>query len=293
MSHFKGRVQFYEIWNEPNLYDCGQRIDVEDYVNLIQRISPVIRAEDPKAKIVVGSVSPLFEPGLFDYIMGIVDSDAISLVDAIAWHVGGPSPGHEFFGDYYYNYPTLVQQIKDTAFAHGFKGEFIADELNWRSTVNPHPSEPGEYSETVATKYYARSIIMHLGLDVSVGLAGISEFRPVFFPTIKNLNTVIAGVKPIHQPLEIESEATNIESYNFSLPDGNQLIALWTDGVAVDEDPGIPASITIKEITARQVILIDIFEGSQTQITVVSQGGGIVVPDTVIKDYPTIIKILK
>ena len=52
VSHFKGRIQYYEILNEPNGY-----VEVEDYINLVRQVIPVIREEDPEAKIVVGSVT--------------------------------------------------------------------------------------------------------------------------------------------------------------------------------------------------------------------------------------------
>ena len=43
------------------------------------------------------------------------------LVDAVSWHpMFAASP--EFHSDYYYDYPAKVQQIKDTASAHGFAG---------------------------------------------------------------------------------------------------------------------------------------------------------------------------
>ena len=43
------------------------------------------------------------------------------LVDVITWHEGGPSP--EYKADYYYDYESIVQEIKETASEHGFKGD--------------------------------------------------------------------------------------------------------------------------------------------------------------------------
>ena len=50
MRHFKGRIQYYEILNEGLVY-----VEAGDYVKLIHRAIPVIREEDPEAKIAVGS----------------------------------------------------------------------------------------------------------------------------------------------------------------------------------------------------------------------------------------------
>lgn len=42
-------------------------------------------------------------------------------VDVITWHpLFSTSPEYE--SQYYYEYPSIVQQIKETAYAHGFRG---------------------------------------------------------------------------------------------------------------------------------------------------------------------------
>ena len=52
------------------------------------------------------------------------------LVDAVSWHLmHGTSPQFDDYRDYYYGYPDLVQEIKDVATAHGFDGEYQADEI--------------------------------------------------------------------------------------------------------------------------------------------------------------------
>ena len=56
VRHFKGRIQYYEIWNENDRGGPLQYIEVNDYINLVKRTVPVIRDEDPEAKIVVGSI---------------------------------------------------------------------------------------------------------------------------------------------------------------------------------------------------------------------------------------------
>lgn len=57
VRHFKDRIQYYEIWNEPNVWLPDWYIDLPDYVNLVQRSVAVIHQEYPEAKIVVGGIS--------------------------------------------------------------------------------------------------------------------------------------------------------------------------------------------------------------------------------------------
>ncbi len=59
-AHFKGRIRFYQIWNEPNLsYEWGWRPpDPERFVALLGVASAAIRAADPQATILFPSLSP-------------------------------------------------------------------------------------------------------------------------------------------------------------------------------------------------------------------------------------------
>ena len=233
VHHFKDRVEYYEIWNEPdmgwdetNIEPCIQAIDVDDYINLVKRVVPVIREEYPDAKIVVGSTMPQVEPGSRDYLLSILRSEVMPLVDVIAWHPGGPAPDHEFWRGYYYNYTSLVQEIMDVASDHGFTGEYTADEMVWWTQEDFPYYEPWTYTNVAAAKYYARMIITHLGMDITVKPGGISQNRELSFSTIQNLCTLLAGNQPKNLPITIESEATNIHSYAFSVVERGQTIGV-------------------------------------------------------------------
>ena len=54
VHHYKDRVHYQEIWNEPVTDMPWGGIDVVTYSNLIRRVVPVIRQEYPEAKIVTG-----------------------------------------------------------------------------------------------------------------------------------------------------------------------------------------------------------------------------------------------
>jgi hypothetical protein len=299
VHHFKDRIQYYEIWNEPELTDPAgdytiQSIEVEDYINLVERAVPVIKEEYPEAKIVVGGTGYLLFSDSHDYLFSILRSDVMPLVDVIEWHpMYGTSP--EYDEEYYYNYPSLVQEIKDVASAHGFKGEYEGNELSWVISEAPLPGQPS-YSETICAKYYARGIVMHLGMDVTT-----SQFyyvpnsgQPVrIVHTIQNLCTIMAGNKPINISIKIESEATNIRSYSFSLSNGDKLIALWTDGVAVDNDTGVNADLTIQGIISEDVTGIDALNGYQQSLTTSNENGNLIIQDLIVRDYPVIFHIKK
>ncbi|TET12052.1 glycosyl hydrolase family protein [Candidatus Aerophobetes bacterium] len=294
VNHFKGRIEYYEILNEP-ITGSGtqQSVEVADYINLVRRVVPVIRKEDLGAKVVVGAIPNLYNPGDYKYLLNILNSEIMPLVDGISFHpMHGVSPDYELKEDYY-KYPSVIQEIKDVASAHGFEGEYFADELIWRNSEIPLESEPWVYSEIAVAKYYARGIVMNLGMDLNVGLALESvEEQPLMVRVIQNLCTIMAGAKPVSLPIEIQSKATNIRNYNFSLSNGDKLIALWTDGVAVDDDPGVKATLISPGFSAQKVMGIDVLNGFEQQLVVNIENGNLLIHNLLVKDYPIIIRLI-
>lgn len=292
VNRFKGKIKYYEIWNEPS----GP---VEDYYTaLVKSVVPIIREEDPEAKIVIGALSGEWVSGYpgygqseryslsADFVKVFLEPDMASIVDVISWH---PLYGTRPDDPYYQNYPQMVEEIKEFATSNGFNGEYLAEELSWKTYLEE--GEPGEYfSESEAVKYYLKAIVMHRGLDMTVSsiirASGLLEVMP-------NLCTVMAGATPTDLDVEIESEATNIKHYSFSLSNGDTLVALWTDGIAVDDEPGVNADVTVKGVTASQVTGIDVLEGYEQSLTTGSEGGNLIINDLLVRDYPLIIRIAK
>jgi hypothetical protein len=292
VRHFKGRVQYYELWNEPNNGNVPvQYIKVPDYINLVKRVVPVIRQEDPEAKIVVGSVVLQYDQ---DYFFELLRSEEIMpLVDVLNWHaLFSRSPASELQEDreYYYDYPSIVQAIKDTASAHGFEGEYYA-EAGWASPQFTGTPDQTLHTKIQAAKYYARTIVRHLGMDVWIELGEPVPERVIVFATIQNLCTVMAGNRPDSMAVEIESAATNIRSYGFSLPDGDKLFALWTDGMAVDSDAGVSATLVFSSLSAEKAVGIDVLNGFEEELIVETGNGDLVIRNLLVKDYPVIIRL--
>jgi hypothetical protein len=291
ISNVKDRVPYFEIWNEPNIGDSVQWIEVEDYINLVRRVVPVIRQEYPEAKIMLAGTTYLREAESRDYLFSILRSDVMPLVDVISWHpMFGASP--EIHSDYYYEYPSIVQEIMDTASTHGFTGEYEAGEISWWTEPESEAQESGIwYSEVAAAKYHARGTVMHLGMDVRVTHGAVPSGLPsrqLVDTAITNLCTIMAGAEATSLPVEIE--ATNVMSYSFSLPNGDYLVALWTDGVAVDDDPGINVTLILPDFSVGEVWGIDVLYSFEQQIIADTKNGNLVMRDLLVKDYPIILR---
>jgi parallel beta-helix repeat protein len=289
VNHFKDRVQYFELWNEPDNQGFPiQYIQVPDYINLVKRVVPVIRQEYPEAKIVVGSVSNLMYTK--DYLFGILKSEEIMpLVDVICWHpFFGASPAYDDTREYYYQYPSIVQAIKDTASTHGFSKENYVAEMGWSSYEFSGPDQ-WVHSEIQSAKYYARGVVMHLGMNVNAQVGGLYPDRVTPFATVRNLCTVMAGTRSDSVSIEIQSAATNIRTYGFSLPGGDKMIALWTDSVAIDDDPGITATLILPEFSDQSMMGIDVINSFLQKLITEVENGKLVIRNLMVKDYPIIV----
>lgn len=296
VRHFRGRVQYYTIWSEPD--NCGgdqiKCIEPNDYINLVRQTVPVIREEDSLAKV---SIAPNVLYFAREYLFTVLESDIMTMVDVIQWHgIYDVLPNSEFYGNYYYEYPTLIEEIKQTASDHGFDGEYWGTELTWSSEEFPDghaPDHPWAQPkiDKQAAKYYTRAILMQLGMDVGVGVKSFEQPNtPWTYPTIQNLYTVMAGTTPASLTVNIESEATNIMSYGFTQPNGDLLFALWTNGVAVDDDPGVITTLTFPGLSAQKVTGIDVLNGFEQQLITWDEDGNLVISGLLVKDYAIIVR---
>jgi len=157
----------------------------------------------------------------------------------------------------------------------------------WRTERADEPQQP--VSEIVSAKYLSRAVMIHLGLNVTASASGMWPGRSP--DVIRHLGTIMAGAKATNLPIEIRIEATNIKSYSFSLPDRNNLIALWTDGVAVDDDPGVKATLILPGFSDQWVMGIDVLHGFQQQMITDTEGENLVIRNLMVKDYPIILRI--
>ncbi len=291
----KGTVDWYSLLNEPNADGDDQRhVLVEDYIRLARRVIPVIRELDPEAGIVVGEVTPLNECGSYEYLMTILQTDDImSAVDGIAWH-GSSGNSLEYQPDFYNSYPTWVDAIVETARAHGFEGQFFSQEIYYRTPETPQPihGRPWFYSDIVSAKYYARGIVWHLGRGFIVGIGheGYDQIPPVR-RVVQSLSTLMAGAAPADLTVGINSEAELVRVSTFALSDGSYLVALWRDGIAIDNDAGIPATVTVQGLADYQATGVDVLVGFGQLLMAEEENGDLIIRDLLIKDYPIILQL--
>jgi hypothetical protein len=107
-AKYKGRIQAFEIWNEPNLvYEWGDTWpDPYVYANLLKAAYPAIKAADPAALVIAGGVATTGpgSPGAvgdLDWLRTFYAGGARGYFDALSTHpygFGKPPSAHDPWG---------------------------------------------------------------------------------------------------------------------------------------------------------------------------------------------------
>jgi hypothetical protein len=109
---------------------------------------------------------------------------------------------------------------------------------------------------------------------------------------VRNLATLVASAEPTDLPSAVLTAVIEVVSYSFSPPGDAYLIALWPDGVAVDDDAGIPATLCLAaQYADYTVVPVGPLHGLQQEILSEVEAEGLAAPKFVIKDYPLILRL--
>lgn len=299
VAHFKGRVGYYEILNEPDTM-----LSAEQYVDIVERAVPLIRAEDPFAKIIIGAGAGVWEygyPGYGDhgrysmdlaYLKAVFGSRVAPLVDVLTWHA---MYGNRADDPYYRTYPQTVAQLERVALANGFTGQFMAGEMQWRTAFDPIDPLYTRYSETVSAKYLLRTTVLHRGLDLITIIApsGVHEPDLPISKVIRANNNILAGATPGRVRATISTKAKLIRSYGFIRPKGELLLALWTDGLPRKRQPGpgTPATLTFAGQAGHRATVLDPLRRRQQTLVTTNRKGSLVIRGLLVRDYPIFVRL--
>lgn len=82
-ARYRGRIQWYEVWNEPDGIWCWKHgVNGTEYGELIKATAAAIKAGDPDAKIIGGSICL---PG-YKWINDVLATGAAQVIDALTYH---------------------------------------------------------------------------------------------------------------------------------------------------------------------------------------------------------------
>jgi hypothetical protein len=102
----------------------------------------------------------------------------------------------------------------------------------------------------------------------------------------------MAGHQAVDMPVEIDIDHDGPVAYcSFRYLNGDRMLAVWTDGIAQDDDPGVPATITFPGLVAGNVTGIDVLHGFEQEVVFEIDDGSTIVRDLLAKDYPILIRL--
>ncbi|MBZ0289644.1 MAG: hypothetical protein K8I30_18625, partial [Anaerolineae bacterium] len=159
-ERYQGRLRFYQIWNEPNIYpEWGEQfVDAEGYTDLLCRAYAALKAVDPEIVVISGAIAPTISlDGLnlqdVVYLQLMYDAGAGACFDVLAVQGYGLNSGPT---DRRMRVTTVNfgrnQYIRDLMVANGDAEKPIwITEAAW----NPQPEDP----DTVPVLYGAYGIV--------------------------------------------------------------------------------------------------------------------------------------
>jgi hypothetical protein len=293
VSHFRGRVPYYEIWNEPNIDYWNPQPSPEEYGRLFKASIPVIREADPAAKIVFGALAGAHR----DYAKRALDAcQCAASIDVFAYHIY-PDYGHNLNPeamDDKRHASESPKALRDMVRAYpGVRKDLVF----WNDEFNSIPSWPGS-DESVQAKYIPRGLISDRAAGVRtfvwliVGATDGNESddfgllhglmlkpndftpRPVF-TAFQNTNTLFSdthldpSIQVRNYTSEKSSHSDNLLSYGFRSSKGKSIVAYWLPVLskASNRFPTQNITLQISNSGIQNPVLVDITSGRMTRLS--------------------------
>ncbi len=157
-ERYTGRVQAYQVWNEPNLARewGGYPPDAEGYVELLRACYVGVKSADPRALVVSAGLAPT-GTGLpeavpdIDYLTQMYEAGAAPYFDALGLNAPGYKAPPELapadaaaspaYGGQRFFCFRHVEDMRDIMVAHGDeRKQVVVLEMGW--TTDPRPDSP-------------------------------------------------------------------------------------------------------------------------------------------------------
>lgn len=166
---YKGRIHYYQIWNEPNLdIEWGRKpVDPAGYARLLKVGYERIKRVDPDAAVLSASLSPTIEESdhalnELIYLQRLYDVGAAASFDVLSVQAyglrNGPDDHRLDLGDVNFSRPMLVREVM---VRNGDAGKAVwASEVGWNSQPESVTAEPtfGRVSEELQARYTVRAL---------------------------------------------------------------------------------------------------------------------------------------
>jgi hypothetical protein len=159
-KRYKGKVQYYEIWNEPNLggfWRPGER-NPKKYVQLVKETGSLIRKNCPNAIIIGGVVSRL----PYTFIKSLFEEGLGKEIDIFSFHPYSTVPE---------SYTDRIEAVRKLAWQYNPAIKIWQGENGFPSGPNSTGfSGEGPWTENIQAKIMLRRLLTDCSLDIPMTL---------------------------------------------------------------------------------------------------------------------------
>lgn len=291
VNHFRGRVKYYEIWNEPSEYFWTPEPTPKTYAALASEVIAAVHETDPAAKVVFGAF------GLTEREFprqAIDECNCAQHIDVFSYHAYGDfgnnqNPEAQDEQAHAIDSPALLREM-----VRGRSG-IRPDIAFWNDEFNAPSSWKGSDEQTQA-KYIVREMILDRiagvrtflwelipGVDGNQGddyglihgmMMRSEDFvpRPAFL-AVQNTNSVFSDTT-LDNSISVTSDFHNssppasVRSHAFRSNTGKAIIAFWLPVLSKAGDSSVvTGDLTIKNSGIRRPVLMDLVTGRVTPLS--------------------------
>ena len=315
--HFKGRVKYYEIWNEENSWAWyGMPPDPVAFGTLLRETAKALKEIDPENKVTVGGTAAL-APIL---ISASLQQGGGKYLDAIAFHpytmpypemglgsldiIDGKQQGRTPSDLGFKTWPEMVAFLRKTFSPFNPRFEYWADE--WNAIPDVQDGLQFGFGELTEAKQAAR---FFLGCTLSqvrgvwwslanenyqyawaILRTGDLSRKPIFY-TIRALSTLLAGARPDGSVrATVSGPAPDLHCETLRGAGGETLVAVWFAVPPQDDYEPKPVTLRI-ESAASKAELVDPLHSVVQKAVVRREGKAAVIEGVLAADYPVIARL--
>jgi len=327
-KHFRGRIKYFEIWNEENgwFFDAWSARNsvgmVRAYGKALAAAAKAVKEANPDAVVLFGGVAF----ASLDFPRIAMEEGAGPYVDIYAFHPYGRSTSEAAPNDFLTevngtiqwkprpakitNYEEEIEAYKEVFRRYNPNIKVWADEMNWFAPGQP-PSSAfmfADQSELSQAKYLARFLGQNAWLDTGAiwwslynanyimewAVVRSSDCSPrAAYYSAGYVATVLDDCKGTSDPkVEVIGKADGdlvVKVYRNGK--GQWLVGVWRKSPPADNCKPTPVTLLLPEIAGAEIV--DTLYGYRQQATVKQVEGGTQIPGLLVGDWPLILRIEK
>lgn len=325
-KHFKGRVKYFEIWNEENgwFFDAwannGNVEMAKAYGRALLAAAKAIKQANPDAIVSHGGTAG----SSLDFFRIALDEGAGPYLDLVAFHPYGHSVPEEAPSSFLAevgdkmewkarpaeitDYDSEIAAFKDLVHKYNPKLNIWANEMNWFAPGEPANPGMGDTSELSQAKHLARFYSTNAWLGTGAiwwslyNSNGIQEWAVIrsvdatpraAYYSAGYVSTVLDAVTgaPEIKPEIVGSKTDDLIVKAYRNDDGQIIIGLWRKSSAIDTCKPVAVSLRIPNIKEKSVDLIDALYGYRQNAETTIEPNSILLNELLVGDWPLFVRI--